>query len=200
MFVTNHTLEVLKQGTHQQSRLISGWIDNEAFDSQSDFGQGKFRSWKMRSCLVEPGRSAEPTSMDLRRSLAPSTPAGRQRIRAITPMLFTFLLGAQIGTALGDEQSLHSAELPGLAEHASCKGFAALRLENVRLRYRLAKTERALEAVSHKADACAAEAQQCSELRRAFADLESVNKELRQANARLRQKGGIECSLHFPHR
>ena len=118
----------------------------------------------------------------------------------MTPMLFAALLAAQIGAALGEEQSLHSAELPRLAEHASCKGLAALRLENVRLRRRLAKTERALEAVSHKAQACAAEAQQCSELLRAFADLESVNKELRQAIARLRQKGGIECSLHFPHR
>ena len=155
--------------------------------------------------------------MDLRRSLPPSAQAGRQRTRAITPMVFAFLLAAQIGTAMGDEQSLHSAELPGLAEHASCKGWAALRLENVRLRHRLAKTERALEAVSHKADACAAEAQQCSELRRAFADLESVNRELRQANARLRQtperprpgghalavKGGMRCdeySLHCPRR
>ena len=154
--------------------------------------------------------------MDLRRTSPPSTPAGRQRTRAITPMLFTFLLGAQIGTALGDEQSLHSAELPGLAEHASYKGWAAVRLENVRLRHRLAKTERALEAVSHKADACAAEAQQCSELRRAFADLESDNRELRQANSRLRQtlegprpgghalavNGGIRCeySLHCPRR
>ena len=155
--------------------------------------------------------------MDLRRTSPPSTPAGRQRTRAITPMLFAVLLAAQIGTALGDEQSLHSAELPRLAEHASCKGSAALRLENVRLRRRLAKTERALEAVSRKADACAAEAQQCSELRRAFADLESVNQELRQANARLHQtperprpgghavavKGGIrfeEYSLHCPRR
>ena len=152
--------------------------------------------------------------MDLRRTSPPSTPAGRQRTRAITPMLFAVLLAAQIGTAMGDEQSLHSAELPRLAEHASCKGSAALRLENVRLRHRLAKTERALEAVSHKVDVCAAEAQQCSELRRAFADLESVNRELRQANARLRQtpegprlgghavavKGGIEYSLHCPRR
>ena len=135
----------------------------------------------------------------------------------MTPMLFAALLAAQIGAALGDEQSLHSAELPRLAEHASCKGSAALRLENVRLRRQLAKTERALEAVSRKADACAAEAQQCSELRRAFADLESVNQELRQANARLHQtperprpgghavavKGGIrfeEYSLHCPRR
>ncbi len=132
----------------------------------------------------------------------------------MTPMLFAALLAAQIGAALGDEQSLHSAELPRLAEHASCKGSAALRLENVRLRHRLAKTERALEAVSHKVDACAAEAQQCSELRRAFADLESVNRELRQANARLRQtperprpgglalavNGGIAYSLHCPRR
>ena len=135
----------------------------------------------------------------------------------MTSMLFAVLLAAQICTALGDEESLHSAELPGLAEHASCKGSAALRLENVRLRHRLAKTERALEAVSHKVDACAAEAQQCSELRRAFADLESVNRELRQANSRLRQtfegprpgvlavavKGGIRCeeySLHCPRR
>ena len=132
-------------------------------------------------------------------------------------MLFAALLAAQIGAALGDEQSLHSAELPRLAEHASCKGSAALRLENVQLRRRLAKTERALEAVSHKVDVCAAEAQQCSELRRAFADLESVNRELRQANARLRQtpegprpgghalavKGGMRCeeySLHCPRR
>jgi hypothetical protein len=132
-------------------------------------------------------------------------------------MLVAFLLAAQLGTALGDEQTVHSAELPGLAEHASCKCSAALRLENVRLRHRLAKTERALEAVSHKADACAAEAQQCSELRRAFADLESVNQKLRQANARLRQtperprpgghalavKGGMRCeeySLHCPRR
>ena len=132
----------------------------------------------------------------------------------MTPMLFTALLAAQIGTALGDEQSLHSAELPGLAEHASCKGSAALRLETVRLRYRLAKTERALEVVSRKADACVGEGQQCSELRRAFADLESVNHVLRLANARLRQtpegprpgghalavKGGIEYSLHCPRR
>jgi len=155
--------------------------------------------------------------MDLRRTSPPSTPAGRQRTRAITPMLFAVLLAAQIGTALGDEQSLHSAELPRLAEHASCNGSAALRLENVQLRRRLAKTERALEAVSHKVDACAVEALQCSKLRRAFADLESVNRELRQAIARLRQtlegprpgglavavKGGIrceECSLHCPRR
>ena len=145
--------------------------------------------------------------MELRRNSPPSAQAGRQRTRAITPMLCAALLAAQIGTALGDEQSLHSAELPGLAEHASCKGWAALRLENMRLRHRLAKTEHALEAVSHKADACAAEAQHCSELRRAFADLERVNRELRQANARLRQtperprpgghavavKGGIRC-------
>ena len=145
--------------------------------------------------------------MDLRRSSPHSAPAVRQRTRAITPMLLAVLLAAQIITVMGDEQSLHSAELPGLAEHASCKGSAALRLENVRLRRRLAKTERALEAVSRKADACAAEAQQCSELRRAFADLESVNQEPRQANARLHQtperprpgghavavKGGIRC-------
>ena len=155
--------------------------------------------------------------MDLRRSSPLCTPAGRQKIRAITPMLFAFLLAAQIGSALGDEQRLHSAELPGLAEHASCKGSAALRLETVRLRYHLAKTERALEVVSRKADACTAEAKECSELRRAFADLESVNQELSQANARLRQtperprpgghalavKGGMRCeeySLHCPRR
>jgi hypothetical protein len=132
----------------------------------------------------------------------------------MTSMLFAVLLAAQIITLMGDEQSLHSAELPGLAEHASCKGSAALRLENVRLRRRLAKTERALEAVSHKVDACTAEAQQCSELRRAFADLESDNRELRQANARLRQtpegprpgglavavNGGIAYSLQCPRR
>jgi hypothetical protein len=154
--------------------------------------------------------------MHLGRSSPPSATTGKQRIRAMTPMLFAVLLAAQIGTALGDEESLHSAELPGLAEHASSKGSAALRLENVRLRHRLAKTERALEAVSHKADACAAEAHQCRELRRAFADLERVNRELRQANARLRRtpegprsggravavKGGIRCeySLHCPCR
>jgi hypothetical protein len=154
--------------------------------------------------------------MDLDRNSPPSATTGKQRIRAMMPILFAALLAAQIGAALGDEQSLHSAEPPGLAEHASCKGWAALRLENVRLRHRLAKTERALEAVSHKVDACASEAQQCSELRRAFADLESVNRELRQANARLRQtfegprpgglavavNGGIQCeySLHCPRR
>jgi hypothetical protein len=154
-----------------------------------------------------PGRSAEDASMYLGRSSPPSATTGKQRIHVMTPMLFAILLVAQMGSSLGDEESLHSAELPGLAEHASCRGWAALRLENVRLRHRLAKTERALEAVSHKVEACAAEARECRELRSAFANLERVNQELCQANARLRRmpegprpggcavtvKGGIRC-------
>jgi hypothetical protein len=132
-------------------------------------------------------------------------------------LLLAALLATHIGAALGEQPILRSAEPARPAKHLSYNGWAALRLENVRLRRRLAKTQRALETVSRQAEACAVEAKQCSELRRAFADLESVNRELRQANARLRQtpegprpgghavavKGGIRCeeySLHCPRR
>ncbi len=60
----------------------------------------------------------------------------------------------------------------------------------MRLRHRLAQTQRALASVSRKTDACAAEANQCSELRRAFVDLTHPSENLRQNNSRLRWSAG----------
>jgi regulator of replication initiation timing len=103
-------------------------------------------------------------------------------------LLLAALLATHIGAALGDQPIPHSAEPALPAERLSYKGWAALRLENVRLRRRLAKTQRALETVSRQAEACAVEAKDCGELQRAFVILELENQKLRWANARLAER------------
>ncbi len=96
-------------------------------------------------------------------------------------MLLALLLAAQIGAVVGNAAIMHATEPAQSAQRLSLKGWAALRLENVRLRQRLAKT-------LHQADECAVATKQCSELRRAFERLERVNKELRRASAWLHHK------------
>ena len=105
----------------------------------------------------------------------------------IARMLIAVLLATHIGAAVGDQASRSSAD---------CQG--ALRLENMRLRHRLAQTKRALASVSREADACAAEAKQCSELRRAFVDLTHLSENLRQTNSRLRWSARGIRAAHPP--
>ena len=105
----------------------------------------------------------------------------------IARMLIAVLLATHIGAAVGDQASRSSA---------NCQG--TLRLENMRLRHRLAQTQRALASVSRKTDACAAEAKQCSELRRAFVDLTHLSENLRQTNSRLRWSAGGIRAAHPP--
>ncbi len=98
-------------------------------------------------------------------------------------MLLALLLAAQIGAAVGNATIMHSTEPAQSAQRLSLKGWAALRLENVRLRQRLAKTLR-------QADECAVATTKCGELRRAFERLERVSKGLRRASAWLHHKPG----------
>jgi hypothetical protein len=117
----------------------------------------------------------------------PAAAATRNTV-GMASLLVAALLATHIGAALGEQPIPHSAEPIIPAQHLSCKGWAALRLENVRLRRRLAKTQRALGTVSRQAEACAVEAKQCGELRRVFVILEHENQKLRWANARLAEK------------
>jgi hypothetical protein len=96
-------------------------------------------------------------------------------------MLLALLLAAQIGAVIGNVPIMHSTEPAQSAQRLSYKGWVALRLENVRLRHRLAKTLR-------QADECAVVANECGER------LERVNIGLRRANTRLRQKPGAAPS------
>ncbi len=150
-------------------------------DVKTDVRSGSRRS--------EIGHLASATSSPHRTNILslPAAAAKRKTV-GMASLLLASLLATHIGAALVEQPILHSAEPALPAAHLSCKGWAALRLENVRLRRRLAKTQRALETVSRQAEACAVEAKQCSELRRAFVILEHDNQKPRWANARLAEQ------------